>query len=145
MKPLRLKTNHFHPKLPYQKPILRQIKWWRQNGPIPKKGVLPVTTLFFWKFCFSLRTSYEELICYTNNPNDHICTFCNRWSFIWQWFFPVSIHKAFRHQNLPFRLNFLEMIYFTFQNKSLSPCSFNLMWIKMQRESPSLYQRISMI
>ena len=27
-----------------------------------KKWSLPVTTLFIWRFCFSLRTSYEELI-----------------------------------------------------------------------------------
>ena len=30
-----------------------------QNGPITKNGVLPVTTLFFRKFCFSLRISYK--------------------------------------------------------------------------------------
>ena len=64
-----------------------------KNGPIRKKEVLPVTTLFFWKFCFSLRTSYKELICCTNNPNAHICTFCKRWRFIWGCFFPVSILK----------------------------------------------------
>ena len=60
--------HHFHTKLPYQKLILRQIKWWLQNGSITKNGVLPVTTLFFWKFYFSLRTSYKELICCTYNP-----------------------------------------------------------------------------
>ena len=27
-----------------------------------KNGVLPVTALFSWKFCFSLRTSYKESI-----------------------------------------------------------------------------------
>ena len=37
---------------------------------------LPVTALFFSKFCFSLRTSYKELIYCTKNPNAHICTFC---------------------------------------------------------------------
>ena len=93
LKALRLKTHHFHTKLPYQRPMLRQIKWWLQNGPIKKKGVLPVTTLFFWKFCFSLRTSYKELICCTNNPNAHICTFYKRWSFIWRCFFRVSTLK----------------------------------------------------
>ena len=87
----KIESASFHTKLPYQKPMLRQIKWWLQNGPITKNGVLPVTTLFFWKFCFSLRTSYKELICCTNNPNAHICTFCKRWSFIWRCFFPVSI------------------------------------------------------
>ena len=53
--------------------------------------VLPVTTLFFWNFCFSLRTSYKELICCTNNPNAHICTFCKCWSFIRGCFSPVII------------------------------------------------------
>ena len=50
MKPLRLKTHRFHSKLLYQKPMLRQIEWQLQNGPITKSGVLPVTTLFFGKF-----------------------------------------------------------------------------------------------
>ena len=27
--------------------ILRQIEWWKQNWPITKNGVLPVTTVFF--------------------------------------------------------------------------------------------------
>ena len=30
-----------------------------KNGPITENRVLPVTTLFFWKFYFSLRTSYK--------------------------------------------------------------------------------------
>ena len=67
MKAIRLKMHHFHTKLPYQKQMLRQIEWWVQNGLITKNGVLPATTLFFWKFCFSSRTSYKELICCTNN------------------------------------------------------------------------------
>ena len=71
--------------------MLRQIEWWILNGPITKNGVLPVTTLFFWKFCFSLRTSYKKLMWCTNDPNAHILTFCKRWSFIWQYFFPLSI------------------------------------------------------
>ena len=40
-----------------------------------KNGVLPLTTLFFKKFCFSLRTSYKELIWCTSDPNARICTF----------------------------------------------------------------------
>ena len=55
----------------------------------------------FWKFCFSLRTFYTELICCTNNPNDHIWPFCKRWSFIWRCFFPVSILKRNPWQYLP--------------------------------------------
>ena len=81
----------FHKKLPFQKPMLRQIECWVQNGPIKKNGVLPVTTLFFWKFCFSLRTSSKRLISFANNANAHIRTFCKNWSFIWWCFFLVSI------------------------------------------------------
>ena len=40
---LRLKTHHLHAKLLYQKPMLRQIEWLVQNGPIKKNAVLPVT------------------------------------------------------------------------------------------------------
>ena len=59
---LRLKTQHFHTNLLCQKPMLRQIEWGVQNRPITKNGVLPVTSSFFRKFCFSLRTSHKELI-----------------------------------------------------------------------------------
>ena len=47
----------------------------------------------FWKFCFSLRTSYKELIRCTNNPNAHVRTFSKCRSFIWWYFLPVSILK----------------------------------------------------
>ena len=40
----------------------RQVEWGVQNGPITKNEVLTVTTVFFRKFCFSLRNSHEELI-----------------------------------------------------------------------------------
>ena len=83
---------------PHQKPILRQIKWWLSIGPITKNGVLPVTTLFFWKLC--LGTSYKELICSTNSPNAHICSFCKRWSFLLRLFFPVSILKEYKVRNI---------------------------------------------
>ena len=73
--------------------MLRQIEWSEQNGSITKNGVLPVTTLFFSEFCFSLRTSYEELIWCTNDTNTHIRTFCKPWSYVWRCFFPVSILK----------------------------------------------------
>ena len=75
MKALRLKTHHFHIKLAYQKPMFRRIKWWLQNGPITKNGVLSVTSLFLRKLCFSLRTAYKELICCTSKPNTHIYPF----------------------------------------------------------------------
>ena len=75
MRAFTLKTYHLHTKLSYQKSILRQIKWWVQNGPATKNGVLPVTNLFFWFFYFSLRTSGVELICCTNNLNAHVVLF----------------------------------------------------------------------
>ena len=42
-KVLRLKPQHFHTKLPYQKLMLRQIVWGIQNGAIKINGVFPVT------------------------------------------------------------------------------------------------------
>ena len=54
----------------------------------------------FPKFCFSLRTSYKELIRCTSDPNAHIRTFCKRWSFIWRCFFPV----------VPYRLKFRRLL-----------------------------------
>ena len=54
--------HHSHAKLPYQKPMLRQMEWGVQSRPITRNEVLPVTTLSFLKFCFSFRISYVELI-----------------------------------------------------------------------------------
>ena len=90
VKALRLKMHHFHTKLPCQKPMLRQIEWWVHNELITKNGVLPLTTLFFWKFYFSLSTSCKELIWYTSDPDVHISSFCKRWSFIWPVLFPCE-------------------------------------------------------
>ena len=100
----KIGNKSFHTKLPFQKPILKQIEWWVQNGPITKSGVLSVTTLFFWKLCFSLKTSYKELIWCINNPNTHIRTFYKRWSFIWRYFFLVSILNFKYETNTPFSL-----------------------------------------
>ena len=61
----------------------RQIEWGLLNGPITKNAVLLLTTLFSWKFCFSLRTFYKEFIWCTNYPIVHIHIFCKCWSFIW--------------------------------------------------------------
>ena len=63
LKALRLKTHHFHSKLLCQKPMLRQIEWQLQNGPITKSGVLSVATLYFLESFF------------TSNPNVHIHIF----------------------------------------------------------------------
>ena len=62
-------------------PILRQIEWVVQNGLITKNGVLPETTLIFWKFYFRLKASYKELIWCNNYPDVHIHTFRKHWSF----------------------------------------------------------------
>ena len=64
-----------------------------------KNGDLLVTTLFFWKFSFSIRTSYKELIWCSNYPNVHIHTYRKRWSFIWGCFFPVSILNPLSSSN----------------------------------------------
>ena len=42
--------------------MLRQTEWRIQMDVSQKMGVLTVTTLTFSKFCFSLRTSYKDLI-----------------------------------------------------------------------------------
>ena len=94
MKALRLKTHHFDTKLPYQKPMSGQIEWRVQNGLITKYEILPVATLFFQKFCFSLRTLYKELIWITKDTDAHIRTFYKQGSFIWRCFFPASILKV---------------------------------------------------
>ena len=75
------------------------------NGSITKNEVLPETTLFFQKFCFSLRNSYKELIWCTYDLNVHIHTFEKRWSFVWVCFFPVNIlktHRVFINRNSVF-------------------------------------------
>ena len=75
--------------------------WMVKSKLSPRSGIkrghkvfFKKTTLFFRKLCFSLRTSYKELICCTKNSNVHIFTFCKRWSFTWRCFFPVSILKT---------------------------------------------------
>ena len=37
--------------------MLRQIEWGAQNGHITKNGVLPLTSLFLWKYYLSIRAS----------------------------------------------------------------------------------------
>ena len=43
----KIEMQYFYTKLPFQKPMLRQIEWEVQNGTITKNGVLQVTSLFF--------------------------------------------------------------------------------------------------
>ena len=84
-------------KLSSRKPMLRQIEWVVQDEPITKSEVLTITTLFFWKFCFSSKTWNKESIWCTNHLNVYIHTFWRCWSFIWGCFFPVSILNTGKH------------------------------------------------
>ena len=49
----------FHTKRSCPKPMLRQIEWRVQDGPVTNNGVLAIATLVLRKYCFSLRTSYD--------------------------------------------------------------------------------------
>ena len=69
------------------------------ESKITKNGVVPVTTFFFRKYCSSLRTSYIELIWYTNYPNVLIHTFQKRCSLTWGYFFPVSFLNKSRSES----------------------------------------------
>ena len=73
----------FPRKTACQMPMLRQMEWAVENRPIAKNGVLPITTLYFWKICFNMRTSYKELIWCINYSIVHIHTFLKRLKFIW--------------------------------------------------------------
>ena len=55
------------------------------NRIVSKRGFAS-DYFIFWKCCFSLRTSYKELLWSTNGPNVHIHTFRKPWNFIWGWF-----------------------------------------------------------
>ena len=96
--------HHFHPKVPCQKPMLRQIEWWLQNEPITKNSFAS-NCFIFLKILFQFKNLLEDLIWFTNNPNTHIRTFCKHWSFIWWYFFPVSI----------LNINFTVYLYIKFQ------------------------------
>ena len=77
----------FPRKTACQKPMLRQTEWGVQNLPIAKNGVLPITTLYFWKICFNMRNSYKELIWCINYSDVHINTFRKGLKFTWGCFF----------------------------------------------------------
>ena len=42
-----MKAQHFHTELLCQNPLLRQMEWGVQNGPITKKELLPMATSVF--------------------------------------------------------------------------------------------------
>ena len=70
--------------------MLRQIEWRLQNGLITKSGVLPVTTLFFWKFVSVLELLKRVNLMY-QDPNVDIRISRKHWRLILRFFFPVSI------------------------------------------------------
>lgn len=91
---LKLKTQHFHTKMPCQKSMLRQTEWGVQDELIAKNGDLPVTSSFFWKYGFNLRTSGKELIWCADYLNPHIHTF--RLDKIGEWvFFKYSVFARY--------------------------------------------------
>lgn len=99
---------------------------------------------YFMEHLFHLHIGFLLIIFTVELVNiKQVANFKNDWKktifFAW-----LSFFKAFR-QNLNFRLNIQERIYFTLQNKSLFPWKVNIMWVKMQRVPPSLYQKISII
>ena len=63
-----------------------------------KEGSFANSCLIILRFCFSLRTSYKELIWCSNDPNAHIATFCKHWRFMWRCYFLVSILKCSQKQ-----------------------------------------------
>ena len=62
-------------------------KWTYKN----KERCLASNYFIFLKILFQFKNLYKELIWCTNNQGAHIPTFCKRWSFIWQRFFPLSM------------------------------------------------------
>ena len=96
--------------------------------------ILLVTTLLFWKFCFSLLTSYKELFWCTNYPSVRSHAFCKCYYFIWGWFFFVSILEisfTLRYKKCPPKL-------LDFQEK------FSKQWIRQMKVlSKGLHTRIN--
>ena len=84
------------------------LEWGVQNESITRNRVLPVTSLLFQKFCFSVRTLCKELIWCATYQNVHIYSFRKRWSFIWQRTFPVSILKNNLQKTITFFKNSVE-------------------------------------
>ena len=64
--------------------MLRQTEWGVQDRPITKKGVMPVTALFFRKCCFSLRALMYQ------PPKCRYSYFSNALEFYLMVFFPCG-------------------------------------------------------
>ena len=75
----KIENATFPNKIVLSETNVRQIEWRVQNGPAAKDGVSPVTTSFFWNFCFSLRTSYKELTWCMPNQMSIFILFVSAW------------------------------------------------------------------
>ena len=93
LKPLRLKTHHFHSKLLCQRPMLRQIEWRLQNGPTTKSGVLPVTTLFLLQNLLQFQNLSNRVNLMYQRPKCPYLYFSQALEFNFRVLFPVSILK----------------------------------------------------
>ena len=111
MKPLRLKAHNFHPKLLFQKPMLRQIEWRLQNGPITKGGVLPVTLYFiFLENFFQFYNILNRVSFMYQWPKCPYSYFSQALEFNFGCFFPVSILKYVRNWN-DYNLKYVKNIF----------------------------------
>ena len=78
-------------KLLCQKPMLRQIAWGVQNGPITKNGVLPVTKYFpFSKILFQFRNLIYRVDLMYQPPKCPYSYFSKVLEFYFRVFFPCE-------------------------------------------------------
>ena len=80
--------------------MLSQIECGVRNGPITENGILPVTTLVFRKFCFSLRTLYKEVDLMYQSPKRPYSYFLKALEFYLRVLFPCKYPYLFL-QNTP--------------------------------------------
>ena len=92
----KIKNSTFSYKTALSEANVKASRMGVQNWLITKNRGLPVTTLFFWQFCFTFRTSYKELIWCTNYSNVHILTFHKRGLFLKSTFFLWVSSRFFR-------------------------------------------------
>ena len=94
LKPLRLKTS-FPFKTGLSEANAKTNKMRTTKLTYHKEWSFISNCFIFWKICFSFRTSWNELIWCTNDPNVHIRIFIfrKRWSLILGCLFSVSILK----------------------------------------------------
>ena len=77
--------------------MLRQIEWGVHGGPVTKNGVLPLTTVFFSRFCFSFRTSHKELIWCDNYVSIQFILFVSAGALLSEGDFPCEYPSVKNH------------------------------------------------